>query len=153
MSENQPGGAGSEPEITQASLRRLIDVFYGRARADDLLGPVFAGAIQDWPPHLRAIGDFWAALMLGSRRYAGDAFAAHARLPLTPEMFDRWLTLWARATQEVFAPEPAAALQLRASRIADSLRAGMARRATGPSMSVAGTPSPGPRPAPSSPPE
>jgi hemoglobin len=126
VSEDRLGVSGREPEITQAGLRRLMETFYGRARADDLLGPVFAGAIQDWPPHLRAINAFWTAVMLGFPRYEGDAFAAHARLPLTPAMFDRWLALWAQATGEVFAPEPAAALRLRANRIADSLRAGMA---------------------------
>jgi hemoglobin len=114
-----------ELEITEASLQALLKRFYGKARGDDLLGPVFAGAISDWEPHLRSIGEFWCAVMLGTRRYTGDAFSAHARHPLTPVMFERWLQLWGETAQEMFAPEPAAALQERAARIADSLRSGL----------------------------
>ena len=44
---------------------------------------------------------------------------------ITPALFDRWLTLWAEATNEMMSPEAAAALQAKAKRIAESLQLAM----------------------------
>jgi hemoglobin len=112
-----------DPAIDEAALEALISRFYSRAREDGLLGPVFAAVIEDWEPHLAAITQFWCATMLGSRRYVGDAFAAHARHALTPAMFDRWLEIWSETVHSMFETEIAALLVSRADRIGHSLRA------------------------------
>jgi truncated hemoglobin YjbI len=41
-------------EITEAGLGEQVERFYGRARLDPVLGPVFDRAITDWPPHIAA---------------------------------------------------------------------------------------------------
>jgi hemoglobin len=64
-----------------------ITTFYGRARTDDLLGPVFA-TITDWPPHIERITAFWTRTLLGTGRYDGNPLAEHRKHPLTPEMFE-----------------------------------------------------------------
>lgn len=109
--------------IREEAIARQVEVFYGRARLDPLLGPVFEAAIDDWPPHLRDITDFWAGVLLGVRRYRGDPAAAHGRHPLTPAMFTRWLELWTATAQEIFEPEAAAIVAGRAEMIGRSLSA------------------------------
>ena len=57
-----PPVASARPEITAALmaetgldegiLRSLVHRFYDKVRADEVLGPVFAGRITDWAPHL-----------------------------------------------------------------------------------------------------
>ena len=41
---------------TIEDVRLLVDTFYGRARLDELVGPIFNDTIQDrWPEHLAKI--------------------------------------------------------------------------------------------------
>jgi hemoglobin len=101
-----------------------ITTFYGRARTDDLLGPVFA-TITDWPPHIERITAFWTRTLLGTGRYDGNPLAEHRKHPLTPEMFERWLQLWDETADALFEPEPARALKDRAARIGESLSLGL----------------------------
>lgn len=110
--------------IDEDSLRELVDAFYARVRADAALGPVFDDAVQDWPEHLDRLTDFWSSVMLTSGRYKGQPVPAHKKHGdrITPALFDRWLALWAETSSELMYPDAAAALQLRAARIAESLR-------------------------------
>ena len=112
-----------EAIITEEQLERLIPHFYGAVRADPMLGPVFNDAIGNWPDHLQKLVAFWSSVMLTTGRYKGNPMAAHLKhgARLTPEMFDRWLTLWARASAEIVPPAVARALQAKAERIAESL--------------------------------
>lgn len=111
------GGRAGQP--TQEAIRRLVDGFYGRARRDALLGPVFARAVGEsdeaWAAHLVRIADFWSSLVLRSGRYQGDPFSAHLRLlpGLEPAMFDRWLALFNETCGELFEPDVARLFQER----------------------------------------
>ncbi|MEX6505321.1 group III truncated hemoglobin [Jiella sp. M17.18] len=113
--------------LTEEALRDLVSVFYGRVREDEILGPLFNGAVADWPAHLERLTAFWSSVLLGSGRYKGNPFAAHLRHvdDIDPAMFGRWLAIWRRTTADRFPPEAAALLQLKADRIADSLKAGL----------------------------
>ena len=113
-----------ETEIDEAGLERLIPLFYARVRADALLGPVFNDAVHDWPEHLDRLVAFWSSVMLTSGRYKGNPMVAHLKHKpsLAPEMFERWLALWAEVTEEVMPAAAAAALQAKAARIAESLQ-------------------------------
>ena len=112
-------------EITEAGLGDLVERFYGRARLDPVLGPVFARAIQDWPPHIAAIKAFWARAMLGVPGYDGNAFARHQDKGIEAQMFDRWLDLWRVTAEEVFEAEPARLAVGRAELIARGLKSGL----------------------------
>lgn len=109
--------------LTLPQLRRLVDAFYARVRLDPELGPIFNDAISDWPEHLEKLTDFWSSIMLASGRYKGNPMAMHLkhRDRITPELFDRWLGLWAQTTDELMEPSAARALQQKAARIAESL--------------------------------
>lgn len=110
--------------ITEAQIAALIPRFYEDVRADTLIGPVFAGAIDNWPPHLEKLMAFWSSVMLTSGRYKGNPMAAHMKhlATITPPMFDRWLALWARVTAETLPAAIATELQAKAERIAQSLK-------------------------------
>ena len=110
--------------IGEDQLAILIPRFYARVREDPLIGPVFNAAIGDWEHHLNKIVAFWSSVMLTSGRYKGNPVAAHFKhlAKITPPMFDRWLAIWAEVTDELLPPEAAAALQVKAARIAESLK-------------------------------
>ena len=114
-------------ELDDSGLKSLIDAFYARIRADAALGPIFNDAIGDWPEHLEKLAAFWSSVMLTSGRYKGQPVPAHMKhkARITPELFERWLALWAQTTDALMVPEAAAALQDRAGRIAQSLQLAM----------------------------
>lgn len=113
--------------VTEEMISSLVHAFYGKARQDPALGPIFNAAVHDWDAHLSKLCDFWSSVMLMSGRFHGAPMPAHARLPgLEGAHFGRWLELWRETAAEV-CPPPAAALFIdRAERIARSLQMGIA---------------------------
>jgi hemoglobin len=124
-----------EPQIlNEEAIPPLLERFYGRVRADPDLGPIFNGAVGDWPEHLGRLHDFWSSVMLGSGRYKGSPVAIHLMHAeqIGPSMFARWLTLWKQTTDEMLSPPLAAALQAKADRIAESLQLAITYRRPAP---------------------
>jgi hemoglobin len=111
-------------EITEANIRRLVDAFYVKVRADAGLGPIFARAIPgDWEPHLQRMYAFWSSVMLTSGRYKGNPVVKHLVIPgMTPELFTRWLALFDATCRELFDEAVRAAFRVKAERIAESLK-------------------------------
>jgi hemoglobin len=112
--------------IDEAMIERLVHTFYGRARRDPLLGPIFDSTVQDWERHITRICAFWSSVALMSGRYHGQPMVAHQPLPVDTPHFDRWLALFAATAEEVCPPAAAAHFVERAHRIADSLELGIA---------------------------
>lgn len=134
----EPGSRGSERReafaadvgartgIDEAMIERIVQAFYARVRADEVLGPVFAARISDWGAHLQRMCAFWSSVLLMSGRYHGRPMPAHARLPVDASHFDRWLALFEATAREV-CPPPAADLFIdKARMIAQSLELGVA---------------------------
>ncbi|MGN6570100.1 MAG: group III truncated hemoglobin [Pseudolabrys sp.] len=108
---------------TEEEIGRLVDAFYGKARADTALGPVFERAVSDWGPHLETMRKFWSSVMLTSGRYKGNPVAVHQRVQgIDIALFDRWLALFDETCREMFDEELTAAFNDRAGRIAESLK-------------------------------
>jgi len=109
---------------TEEQLARLVDAFYAKVRADEMLGSLFDDAVRDWPEHLGKLTAFWSSVMLTSGRYKGSPMAAHMRHAgaITPAMFDRWLELWGATADENLSPDDAALIRVKAERIAESLK-------------------------------
>lgn len=112
----------AETGLDETILATLVHRFYGKVRADALLGPVFAARITDWSPHLDRMVAFWSSVALMTGRYHGAPVPAHAGLPIEQRHFDRWLTLFRETAGEVCPPRGAALVIDRAERIARSLR-------------------------------
>ena len=82
-------------------------------------------AIPDLPDHLAVIRDFWSNALLGTGRYHGAAYQAHARLPIEVEHFDRWLSLFSEAARETLPSSYADRAIAKAKHMTQSFRVGM----------------------------
>lgn len=113
--------------VPESDIIRLVGEFYARVRADEVLGPIFDGAIDRWPHHLGKLVEFWSSVMLSSGRYKGQPMVAHIRHAdhMTPANFERWLGLWRQTTGDVLGPEAAIPFREKAERIAESLQLGV----------------------------
>ncbi len=112
-------------EVTDQTIRDLVDAFYLRVRRDPTLGPIFAAAIPDdaWPAHLAKMCAFWSSVMLTSGRYKGDPVGAHRKIAgVEPPMFVNWLDLFEATASELFVPDLAESFACKARRIAESLK-------------------------------
>jgi hemoglobin len=121
-----PEDSGPRDIASPDDVEALVVAFYGRAFADDLLGPVFADVARlDLAAHLPVICAFWETVILRAGTYRRNALQVHVdlheRFPLTPEHFGRWLDLWAAAVDDLYAGEKADLAKTQASRIAWSM--------------------------------
>ncbi|MAK60062.1 MAG: globin [Ponticaulis sp.] len=88
--------------VDEAYVSRLVDEFYDRVRANDLLGPIFANAVKgNWEPHLATMKRFWGSMVLATGDYNGRPLPKHMALPgLTPTHFEVWLELFYKTLQD-----------------------------------------------------
>jgi hemoglobin len=111
----------------------LVERFYDRIRADELLGPIFTARIDDWPHHLDRMKRFWRSILHNSGEYAGNPMARHLAIPgLDETHFAHWLNLFYATLREMEqSPDATKLVGTRARMIADSLLTGIATRNTG----------------------
>jgi hemoglobin len=97
-----------KPDIsTSADVKTLIDSFYEKVKADEVIGYIFNDIAKvDWPHHLPRMYAFWEFLLLGKDTYQGNPMEVHQKLhrmvPLTEDHFDRWLKLFHETVDEHF---------------------------------------------------
>jgi hemoglobin len=103
-----------------ADVKILVDSFYTKVRADELLAPVFASRIpvDAWGPHLERMYSFWNTVLFLERTYKGNPFAKHATLPIDGPHFEHWLSLFTKTVDEHFSGEKADEAKQRASSMA-----------------------------------
>jgi hemoglobin len=85
---------------SRAEIKLLVDSFYEKVNADELLAPVFAHV--DWPHHLPIMYNFWSSVLLGEMSYSGNPMAKHLNLAIGTEHFTRWLELFTATVDEHF---------------------------------------------------
>ena len=113
----------------RADIDHLMHVFYERAITDDTIGYIFTDVAHlDLEHHLPIIGDFWESMLFGTQVYAKhgrNPLLVHKELdekePLTREHFERWLEIFERSVDDLFAGDLADHLKLRASAIASRM--------------------------------
>jgi hemoglobin len=112
------------PLVSEQQIRKLVDAFHEKVRADPDLGPIFERALQDdWGPHLQKMYDFWSSVMLTTGRYDGEPVTVHKRIDgMETWLFDRWLTLFGESCAELLDDETAGLFWRKAVRIAESLK-------------------------------
>lgn len=119
--------------VDEAFISTLVDTFYERVRQNPHLGPVFEGAVDDWPEHLARLKSFWASVALNAGAYSGRPMQAHMRVPaIEPAHFGEWLYLFEQTLRDI-APTEAAVeyFMVRANRIGESLKLGLFYRPGG----------------------
>lgn len=116
-----------QPDITNsADIKTLIDHFYGKVQADDLIGYIFNDiAHVNWEHHLPVMYSFWEFLLLAAPdAYRGNPiqkhFDLHAKHPLKAAYFDRWVQLFQSTVDELFAGPVADNAKFRAFAIAET---------------------------------
>ena len=85
---------------TKEDVGRLVESFYTKVRADELIGPIFSDV--DWPHHLPVMVNFWSSILLGDNSYVGNPFGKHVNRGLMAEHFSRWLQLFHETVDEYF---------------------------------------------------
>jgi len=115
------------PSIDEALIEKLVRTFYEKIRADEDLGPIFAGVITgDWEPHLQKMFAFWSSLTMLTGRYKGQPMVAHMKLKMVqPQHFDKWLSLFRETANDICPPPTAAIFIDKAERVAESLKLGL----------------------------
>lgn len=115
---------------TMEDVRLLVDTFYGRARQDELIGPIFNNTIQDrWPEHLNKLYSFWQTVLLGEHTYYGAPFPPHSVLPLQEAHFERWLQLFHKTLDDLFSGPKAEEAKQRSVLMAQMFQYKMAEHA------------------------
>ena len=114
---------------TREDVSLLVRSFYQKIRQDEMLGPIFNGAIHDWEPHLEKLTDFWEGnlFFFVKTKYQGDPKIAHNELDLklhkslTMNHFGHWINLWLETIDEHFQGETAERAKMVARKMASFL--------------------------------
>ena len=106
----------------RAPLLELLRYFYADVRQHDVIGPIFARQIGEWPAHLEKIADFWSGATGGPVLYSGAMPMKHVPLGLEEQHFEAWLDLWRRQCRARLATPEADELIARAEDIGQRLR-------------------------------
>lgn len=119
-------GADAPQIVTEAQIGAMVRRFYALSLEDDMLGPMFRMAIQDFEDHYRIVEDFWSHSLLGTDRYQrGTPYSHHVHLKVEPAHFDRWMTAFTAAVHETLPPAGAELALKRANHMMTSFKAGM----------------------------
>lgn len=101
-------------------IKLLVDTFYSKVQKDEFIGPIFNEKIGDrWPEHLEKMYRFWQTILLEVHSYSGSPFPPHKQLPVTKEHFDRWMEIFTKTTDSLFAGPLAEEAKLRAKNMAE----------------------------------
>jgi hemoglobin len=125
---------------TRADIDLLMQRFYARAIADDVIGYIFTDVAKlDLEHHLPIIGDFWETLLFRKgdySRHGRNPLEVHLdlnkRSPLLPEHFARWLVIFNETVDELFTGDVTAFIKVRAEAIAGRMLQSIGHRFTTP---------------------
>lgn len=120
-------------DLSPDQIDRVVAVFYAAIRRHEVLGPIFANHVTDWPEHEARIARFWRNAILHERAYDGSPMRAHMMAgDVRADHFAPWLALFDETLRRTL-PEPQArAWSALAHRIGAGLRMGVADLRDGP---------------------
>ena len=93
----------------EEALRRLIDAFYDRVEADDLLSGFFPGGVNE--AHREQVTAWWSEVFGGPARYTDELggyehmIAKHRGLGISPEQRFRFASLMSVAADDAGLPD------------------------------------------------
>ena len=113
-------------DVTPDQIDQVVAVFYGAVRLHEVLGPVFANHVTDWPAHEARIAAFWRNAILYERSYDGSPMRAHMKAgDVRADHFPLWLALFDETLRRTLPPDAARAWSALAHRIGQGLRMGV----------------------------
>ena len=109
--------------VTPEQIDRVVKVFYAAIRRHEVLGPIFAGHVTDWPEHEEKIARFWRNAILYERSYDGNPMRTHMQAgDVKAEHFAPWLMLFDETLRRTLPEDLAAGWSALAHRIGAGLR-------------------------------
>lgn len=112
--------------VTPAQIDQVVATFYAAVRRHEVLGPVFAAHVTDWPAHEAKIAAFWRNAILYERSYDGSPMRAHMRAGnVHAAHFPVWLMLFDETLRRTLPPDTARGWSALANRIGAGLRMGV----------------------------
>lgn len=100
-------------------IKALVDTFYTKVRANELLGHVFNARIENrWPIHLEKMYRFWQTVLLEEQTYFGSPFPPHTTMNIDETHFDEWLKIFGETVDELFEGQKAREAKWRAEKMA-----------------------------------
>ena len=114
-------------DVTPDQIDRVVAVFYGAVRRHEVLGPVFARHVADWPAHEARIAAFWRNAILYERSYDGNPMRVHRQAgDVRADHFPIWLALFDETLNRTLPADLARSWSALAHRIGTGLRIGSA---------------------------
>ncbi|MDX6636648.1 MAG: hemoglobin [Solirubrobacterales bacterium] len=92
----------------EEAIRRLIDAFYDRVEADELISPFFPGGVHE--AHRDHVAAWWLEVFGGPQRYSEELggyenmLAKHLNLGITPEARRRFVATMSIAADDAGLP-------------------------------------------------
>ena len=123
-----PDGVTLYERIGPDGIERLVQSFYGKARYEPVLEPVFSAHVEDWPEHIANITQFWFRMTGGPSKWAGG-MGRHFFLNLEGAHFQAWLRVWEENCRELLPDREASEMTAFAQNIGRDLEAMIQRRA------------------------
>jgi hemoglobin len=115
----------TETKKAEAAIINMVREFYGRARLDPMLGPIFNSTVVNWEKHFHTISNFWSKVLLKTDRYSGHAYVHHVHLPIEPSHIEHWLELFAETVETTLAAEYRAPALAKARMMGENFKAGV----------------------------
>lgn len=113
-------------DVTPADIDRVVATFYGAVRRHEVLGPVFANHVTDWPEHEKKIAGFWRNAILRDGSYGGNPMRVHmAAGDVQAAHFAPWLALFDETLRRTLPADVAHGWSELAHRIGGGLRMGV----------------------------
>jgi hemoglobin len=101
----------------------VLEAFYKQVVHDDLIGHFFTEVVQlDMEKHIPVIADFWEAILFDSRSYKKNVMEVHQHIhvlsQIKKEHLDRWVAMFTKTVDALFAGSKATLMKQRAQSIA-----------------------------------
>lgn len=118
---------------TRGDIEFLIRNFYDKAKADELIGPIFVNIFKvNWDKHLPVMFDFWENTLFFTGVYTGNPMQVHKRIhrifPLEEKHFQKWVSIFNATVDELFEGEKALLAKQRAISISAIMKAKLLSR-------------------------
>lgn len=109
--------------VSSNEIKMVIDTFYEKVRADEMIGFIFNDIAKvDWEHHMPIMYTFWESTVFGTGTYTRNAMTPHFvlqdKVKFTAAYFERWVFLFVTTVDELYAGENAEIMKMRATSIA-----------------------------------
>ncbi len=107
----------------RSDIEKLLQEFYTRAFADDLIGRFFTEVVPlNLETHIPRITDFWESIIFNTQGYRKNVMEVHQHIhhlsSIKKEHLDRWLKIFHATIEERFEGNRATLMKHRATSIA-----------------------------------